>query len=287
LKKNRKTQKENLFREDFNKLAGQKTWAVKLFKFLSIKKKNFTDEEIEEIRNFFVKKLEEEDFRESFYTEFAYKLSLSPIEVEKILNCTKAERLRWTKENLLPVFTIKRISVRDMSKRAECPFYNNLKIYDIFIENKIEEWRESYREKVKENKLEGIKKRKITLEKRKVALERSKKTENQIKNKEVVTLRIYGDTKEKLDYLEELRNEPLINILELIVHQAYYNRLRTRQRIMSDFGMNRGRNSCFKEERKKYITIKIYVHTEKKLQILCDLEHAGKPKLIDTLISEW
>jgi len=286
LKESRRNQKENLFCEDFNRLAKQKTWLVKLFKFLNIKKKNATDEEIEEIRNSFVKKLEEEDFREGFYTEFAYKLALSPIEVEKILNCTKAERLRWTKENLLPVFTIKRVGVHDMIKRVDCPFYNNLKIYDIFLDNKIEEWREIYRKKVKENKLEGIKKRKITLEKKKVALERSKKTENQIKNKETVTLRIYEDTKENLDYLEELRNEPLINIVELIVNQAYYNRLRTRQRIM-DSGMNREYNSWFKEERKKYITIKIYVDTEKKLQRLCDLENAGKPKLIDILISEW
>lgn len=76
------------------------------------------------------------------YKKYAIEFSLSPNDVENILEITKTERLRWIKEEKLKVVCYE--SLKKYGKIIKYPKYDSYQIYRISKE-KIEKWREKHK----------------------------------------------------------------------------------------------------------------------------------------------
>lgn len=90
-----------------------------------------------------------------FYNEFMDVFAVTPVEVEQILGCTKAERKRWTEDGLLEVLEYRTFS--DYGKKLEYPVFDRLQLYSIKQET-IDGWRKGHEETKKKNKAVAVKK---------------------------------------------------------------------------------------------------------------------------------
>jgi hypothetical protein len=261
---NNKTKRiEAFFCEDLNKLLKYKNWTQKLRKFLNIKKK----EDLEKIRLIAISRIyEDKNFLENFYKEFSYKIALAPSEVEKILSCTKTERYRWIAQGLLSVYCHKSISVNGI--RINCPFFDNLKIYNIFIDNKVEEWRKNHKEEItKKRALQNriVRKREILFKEK-------------IKRQETASIRISRKAEDMLEEIAKEREEPVINLIEILVSRAYIELSMKKHIAMS---IHKGDNNP------QYRQIKIYVNTKEKLDRISKRVGMTPAKLINQLVYNW
>jgi len=107
-----------------------------------------------------VRKLTLSDFQiRKFYKDYAKTLAISPNDLEKELSITKGERLRWTKEERLPVAYHE--VLYKWGKHIQVPMYDRYAIYQITTE-KMKRWREEQEEQKARTKKVGMKKGRIT-----------------------------------------------------------------------------------------------------------------------------
>ena len=100
--------------------------------------------------------LADEKILNDYYETFKKEIALSPQDTEKILQCTKAERLRWTAEGKLPVVYYE--SFHKFGKDLKCPYYDRLFICNSITPELLDTWRISYKEKVTANAKAAIEK---------------------------------------------------------------------------------------------------------------------------------
>lgn len=91
----------------------------------------------------------------SIYKKHASKLGMHPNQVEEYLNITKTERLRWTSQGRLVV--VERVSFKKWGKELEYPLYSTYHIRNLNLKI-INRWREEHQRKIKENRMQAIKK---------------------------------------------------------------------------------------------------------------------------------
>lgn len=126
-----------------------------LCKYLSIEEKNVKKNDIEKIAQ---EKIDSSDIeKKKFFSMFEKETALSPYFLEKTLNCTKAERLKWTKEGRLKV--VDYVEVQKYGKKISCPMYSFYQAVFKINKNILKEWRSK---KIVKNKVVSIEKAKKT-----------------------------------------------------------------------------------------------------------------------------
>lgn len=94
-----------------------------------------------------------------FYKEYKKYFSLKPQAVEELLNITKTERTRWTKEGKFEI--IGHEEFRSWGKTLKVNLFDRIQIYTLSKET-IESWRKEYEDKKKQNHKKGLVKAKET-----------------------------------------------------------------------------------------------------------------------------
>jgi len=98
---------------------------------------------------------------EKLYTKYRDNFSLCTQEVEEILECSKTERQRWTKDGKLTVCYTEPFT--KYGKDLSVPHYDFISIYE--AKKHIKKWRKEYEEEKKQNIKQGIENAKETKEK--------------------------------------------------------------------------------------------------------------------------
>ena len=128
-----------------------------LCEYLSITNNDIKKEELERLAKEKIDSSELEKKR--FFTFFEKETALSPYFLEKALECTKAERLKWTKEGRLKV--VNYVEVQKYGKKISCPMYSFYQVVFKINKKTLEEWRNKKQVK---NKIISIEKAKKTKE---------------------------------------------------------------------------------------------------------------------------
>ncbi|MDQ6660537.1 MAG: hypothetical protein M3Z24_06185 [Chloroflexota bacterium] len=93
---------------------------------------------------------------------FRYELAVGPLELETLLECTKAERKRWIQEGKIPVLEYR--TFRKVGREMNYPVHDRLIIRAISQED-IRQWRTTYQENVQSHRKAGAQ---VALESKKV-----------------------------------------------------------------------------------------------------------------------
>ncbi|EKN70186.1 hypothetical protein BABA_06546 [Neobacillus bataviensis LMG 21833] len=99
----------------------------------------------------FLEKIEGNDLLQlNIIKKYPAIFALHPLEVEELLEITKSERPRWTKDSKLPVVYYE--SFRKWGRTLEYPMYNYFEAIQILRKNLVEKWRKSHNEEVAMNR---------------------------------------------------------------------------------------------------------------------------------------
>lgn len=80
---------------------------------------------------------------EDYYRTFSNELALHPVDLQKILKCTKAERLRWTEQGKLSVLFYR--SFTKYGKTYQCPYYDRQQAETLSAAD-IKHWRDVWKQ---------------------------------------------------------------------------------------------------------------------------------------------
>ncbi|MBR5914451.1 MAG: hypothetical protein IKZ58_08820 [Selenomonadaceae bacterium] len=116
--------------------------------------------------------LDDEKILIDYHETFKKELALSPQDTEEILQCTKAERQRWTAENKLPVVYYE--DFHKFGKDLKCPYYDRIFICNSITPELIDEWRKDYKEKSLANRKSAVEKSRASFQRNENLREYSK-----------------------------------------------------------------------------------------------------------------